>query len=470
MAKPIIFLICLSFACSPALTQDLIHPGGFNSLAELNFIAQKVNARQEPWTAAFEQLQKGRWGGMDYAHKAYVEVICGRHNDPNIGCEQMVDDGMAAYAQSMQWVVTKNPAHADKAIQILNAWSYKYEKNSDFNDKLLASWAAVFYANAAEIIRHTDAGWADKDVDQFKLMAKKLLHHASDGQMYNNALMTQIEAQTAIAIFLDDRAQFEKAIDNWRMYIPTYFYLNSDGTPKTIRRPISIWNSKTFVEGQCMETCRDYGHSKLGFNSVIGAAQMAWTQKVDLFAEEKERLTAFMNTHAKWTMGIEAVPATVCDGQVSCTGSGSPVGTGTRKMPCGKDSWDTAYRHFADRLKMQLPLIKEMKTTTGPRNMGRWTSKPETLISDGIPFTLGPDGAVSVLPSPRLSAFHQREKVYPIHPGFYRLDRLVDWKLRDFQGREFISDRSLDVDFRGRGPGHYILENSDGNSLKIQLE
>ena len=361
---------------------QFVHPGGFSTQSDLDFIKQKVNAGEQPWKGAFDQLKNGQWGKMSYTHKAYSHVKCGSHNNPNIGCEDQVYDAMAAYAQALQWYITGDQKHADKAMTILDAWSGKYVKNEDFNDKLVASWATPWFVNAAEIIRYSNAGWSTAKVNQFKGMLNKLYYFTTYGGMFNNGLMSQIEAQFAIAIFLDDQTKYNKAKSEWNNHTKTYFYLKSDGPkPHTGRRTLSVWGNTSYVEGQCMETCRDYGHSKLGFNSIVGSAAMAYSQGDDLFNNEKNRLRAFMETHAKWTTGKASVPGNVCGGKVKCIGtSSSPL------MPCGKDRWDIAYRHLHDRLGLTLNETNSMINSSGNRAMGRWNTKPETLIAHGVPF------------------------------------------------------------------------------------
>ncbi|WP_018342037.1 alginate lyase family protein [Cytophaga aurantiaca] len=358
------------------------HPAGFSTENDLLIIKQKVNAQQQPWLNAFIQLQNSNYGKLSYVHKAYADVICGSHNNPNIGCNNHVDDAMSAYAHALQWYITGNQVHATKAISILNDWSKTYQSNQDFNDKLVASWATPWFVNAAEIIRYSNAGWSNSDIAQFKNMLNKLYSYASTGAMFNNGYASQIEAQFAIAIFLDDQAKFNKAVSEWKNFTPTYIYLRKDGaTPKTGRRTISVWGNTSFIDGLCMETCRDYGHAKLGFNSIIGAASIAWSQDIDLFNIEKDRLKAFMELHASWSRGVSAVPSSICGGNVLCTGqSNSPI------MPCGNDGWEIAYRHLNNRLSMSMPQSLAMINASRPSGMGRWNKKPETLIAAQIPF------------------------------------------------------------------------------------
>src|SRR6185436_1356465 len=61
-------------------------------------------------------------------------------------------------------------SYANKAIDILNAWS-PVLRDFDYNDaKLLAAWTGHLLCNAAEILRYTNAGWQQKDIEGFTNM------------------------------------------------------------------------------------------------------------------------------------------------------------------------------------------------------------------------------------------------------------------------------------------------------------
>jgi len=68
---------------------------------------------------------------------------------PNIGGEELVSSSNMAYDCAILWYITNNKAYADKAIEILNAWS-PVLWDFDYNDsKLLAGWTGHLLCNAA---------------------------------------------------------------------------------------------------------------------------------------------------------------------------------------------------------------------------------------------------------------------------------------------------------------------------------
>ncbi len=110
------------------------------------------------------------------------------------------------------------------------------------------------------------------------LVAKKVyLPKIVNGSGSNgNWELSMIEAITAIGVFLDDKTTFDKGIAMWRKRVPAYIYLKFHGVlpvpPPTGNRDsqdklIAFWYDQTnLVDGLAQETCRDFGHTQLGFS------------------------------------------------------------------------------------------------------------------------------------------------------------------------------------------------------------
>ena len=74
-------------------------------------------------------------------------------------------------------------AYANKAVEIMNAWSSTLKEaplddpnGSDpkndaefFQNRLLLGWSAESMVRGAEIIRHSNAGWKQEDIDKLKV-------------------------------------------------------------------------------------------------------------------------------------------------------------------------------------------------------------------------------------------------------------------------------------------------------------
>ena len=300
-------------ANSPRL--DMRHPGILHSREDLAFIKAKIKAGQQPWKKNFDLLKASKWAQLDYRARPFEDVACGSFNKPNIGCNEMVEDGIAAYSQALMWSMTDDQRYADSAIAILAAWTNKYKRNTLSNSRLVVSWAAPWYVNAAEILRYSSSGWKPDALQAFSdLLTRKWLPYTLDDAMPgNNWVQSAIEAHMAIAIFTNDRPLFDRAVTRWRYRVRTYIYQTTDGpvpvaSPgKTPAEMTAIWRSKSpgtvYVDGLCMETCRDVGHMLMGVRSMMYAAETAWQQGVDLFTPEQKRLSDFFELHGGWLTG-----------------------------------------------------------------------------------------------------------------------------------------------------------------------
>src|SRR5690606_184342 len=134
----------------------------------------------------------------------------------NIGDQAQLNDSRAAYTHALLWYATGNQAHADKAIEIMNAWSstlteikFDQPRRTDNNvqvwntGKLQAGWGGALFARAGEIIRYSNAGWSNTDIARFETMLHDVyLPLTIDGWTGGaNWLMTLAETTISIGVF-----------------------------------------------------------------------------------------------------------------------------------------------------------------------------------------------------------------------------------------------------------------------------
>lgn len=373
-------------SCLPAAAQSFQHPGILNSRTDLQTIRAKLNAGAAPWQQAFAALKASPYASLQYKATPFVTVECGSYNNPNVGCNQQVEDAMTAYCHALLWWLTGKKAHAEKAKDIINAWSATYQKNTASNARLVVSWTAPWLVNAAELLRYSAAGWTEQEQAAFAALLQKFLPYILDDSMPgNNWVLSAIEAHLAIAVYTDDRPLFDKGIDRWKQRVVTYIYQRSDGDKpvaspgKTDAQTAAIWKTSGagLVDGLAMETCRDLGHLNLGFKSMMYGAQTAWLQGVDLFGLEQKRLSDFMELHGGWMTGSNEVPPTICAGKIiakraDTIGVKPPLGG-------GQAAWEVAYSHLHHRLGIALPFTRQMLQANRPAKIARWVAKGETL-------------------------------------------------------------------------------------------
>src|SRR5262249_32980514 len=147
-------------------------------------------------------------------------------------------------------------------------------------------WCGAMVPRAAEIIRWTSDRWASADVGRFEALLKNVyLPQVANGSGANgNWELTMAEATTAIGVFLDDQATFGHAGALRPRRGPGYVYSKSDGpypkqppkSNKSNAELVSYWYGQSmFVDGLAQETCRDLGHTQLGFAAIVNAAETA---------------------------------------------------------------------------------------------------------------------------------------------------------------------------------------------------
>lgn len=363
------------------------HPGILVNRAQLDFVRDKIQQGAPPWKAAFDKARADAHGSLSWTPRAREVVECGSSSNPNFGCSDEREDAAAAYTHSLLWYFTGNEAHARKAIEILNAWARTVKDHTNSNAPLQSGWAASLFPVAGEIIRYTYGGWPADEVERYKTMLRTvylpevLKVSCSNG----NWELIMTDASVSIAVFLDDRASFDRAIALWRARVPAYIYQTTDGSlpvpppaqcnRDTPARLIDYWQGQsTFVDGIGQETCRDFGHMEWGIAAAINTAETARQQGLDLYVEQSKRLRDALELHADYTLG-RPVPSWLCGGTIEM---------GTIPM------WEIAYNHFKNRAGIELPLtrrlIEERMRPTGVNYFIAWETLTHAEVgSVGLP-------------------------------------------------------------------------------------
>ena len=333
------------------------HPGALLSGEQIAFLKAKIAMGAEPWASAFRATKASSFASLGYNARPYANVICGSASaSPDGSCGAEKNDAVAAYTDALIWALSDDMPHAQKAIQIMNAWSGVLKTHSNSNTRLQCGWVGTSFARAAEIIRHTGAGWAQGDVDRFSAMLKNaFLPNLINGapEPNGNWELSVADALIQVAVFLDDKASFEKALALWRRRVPAYIYMKSDG-PKPITVPgqsADWYGPQAWVDGFAQETCRDMTHTQWAFAAMINAAETALIQGVNLYSEERVRILAGLELHAGFLVGVPP-PAGLC-GSVR-SGDRTPM-------------WEIAYNHYANRVGTPLPNIKQLIMRAGFR-------------------------------------------------------------------------------------------------------
>jgi hypothetical protein len=348
-----------------------VHPGVLVDRAQLDFVKTKLGA--DPWKSALAKMQASNLASLSYKPMPLATVECGSFSNPDIGCTAEKNDVAAAYTNALVYSLTGDQAHANKAIEIMNAWASVLKAHTNSNAPLQSAWCASVFPRAAELIRYSNAGWKPADVAAFETLLKDVyLPEIKDGAPNTNGNweLSMIEAMLGIAVFTNDQALFDKAVSMWKKRVPAYVYLTSDGAlpvpppggnKNTKAKLVAYWQGQsTFIDGLSQETCRDLGHVQLGFAAMINAAETAAIQGVDLYGLESKRLVAGYELHAQYLNGAK-VPASICGGKLS--------------QATATETWEVGYNEYANRLGLALPETKAVVAQvrpTGVNHMMVW--------------------------------------------------------------------------------------------------
>ncbi|MFD9539972.1 alginate lyase family protein [Streptomyces sp. NPDC060022] len=312
-------------AATAAAPAAFTHPGVLVSRSQLDFVRAKVQAGAQPWKGAYDQMLASKYASLTRTAKPRAVVECGSYSNPNYGCTDEREDAIAAYTLSLAWYIGQDSRYAQKAIQIMDAWSNVITDHTNSNAPLQTGWAGSSWPRAAEIIKYTYSSWPNSG--RFGTMLRNVyLPEVTNGSHSNgNWELSMTEAAIGIAVFLEDRAAYDKAVTKFRGRVPAYIYVTADGSlPKaapgsgldTRDEIIRYWQGQsTFMDGLSQETCRDLTHTGYGLSAISHIAETSRIQGQDLYPEVADRLRHALGLHAKYQLGT-AVPSSLCGGSL----------------------------------------------------------------------------------------------------------------------------------------------------------
>jgi len=318
-------------------SQSFAHPGILHSQADLDFVRARLAAGEEPWTSALRAMRADKYCQLTIKAKA-VPVI-----DPHgqsAGYPMM--DASAAYGHALLWCLTGERAHADKAIELLNANSailQSIDLGRNDQGKIEAGFTAGKYAAAAELLAHyrqpdgSAVNWPPAEIERFRQMLTTVFYPRIENfkpEFNGNWDASMVASMMAIGVFCDDHAKFNRALD---------YYLHGKG-----HGSISHY---VYASGQNQESGRDQAHAQLGLGALAAACEIARQQGLDLYSVAGNRLAAGYEYLAKYQTGHE----------VEMVGP-VPISEHGRKtfMPI----FEIAYQHYAVEKGLPMPFTKDL--------------------------------------------------------------------------------------------------------------
>ncbi|MFD2243793.1 cellulose binding domain-containing protein [Flectobacillus roseus] len=280
-------LLIFSFSSRVVNAQvGFTHPGLLHSNADFDRIKLKIANNQEPWISAYNIFKTDVASSKTYSLRGPADSV--QRTQTSFRNETIFKrDANAAYNNAIMWKLTGDTAHAEKAIQIMNAWSYTLKALYGSEVQLTAGQQGFRWANAAEIIRSSYGGWAQTDIAQFENMLKtKIVPHI---EMYGDANWGGgcIKAMMAIGVFCNDTALYNSALNAFDNHACTSL-------------------SKIIASsGQNTESGRDQVHAQINIGHLSEVAQVAYNQGIDLFASLDNRILTGFEYTAKYMLSNE---------------------------------------------------------------------------------------------------------------------------------------------------------------------
>ena len=310
-------------------SKPFVHPGMAQSQDDLDFMREKVLKGEEPWKTAFDSLKKKT--SLDFVPQAVSFISVGPYGQNSIGGREFSRSTNEVYNHALMWYITKNKAYAEKAIEILNAWSVKLRSFDANNAKLNVGLSGYFILNAAEILKYSYPEWKENDIEQFKRMILTVFYPTIKdffAEANGNWDASMISTMLCIGVFVDDHEIFNRAVNRY------YWGERNSGITKYI-----------YPGGQCQEATRDWGHVQLGIGEFAKAAQTALTQGLDFYSVAQDRLA----------YGFEQTSKMMLDNNIDIYGVLSK-----RDLVLYKDIYESIYDYYKNVRGIELPYTREV--------------------------------------------------------------------------------------------------------------
>jgi hypothetical protein len=333
-------VVSMLFVCM--VNAQFVHPGITHTQADLERMKDMVQAEIDPWYTTYNNMKEDKYASYDY-------VVLG--NDSITSIESHYDfmyDGYAAYYNALMWYITGDERHAEKSVEIFNAWVNLTHIEDQFAlNNGRGPWRMC---EAAEIIKYTYDGWADEDIEKFKAM---LVYpgwsgteapteaiasqdvtfywniYQGDRARHGNQGLFAYRSMMAMAIFLDNEIMYDRAL----RYLEGLSHRSDDlaypsGPPVTELATTGneyyeeytisefddsvedygyneVMSNYIYENGQCQESSRDQAHALVGVVIIGCLCEMAWNQGDDLYGYLDNRLLLGLEFYFHYNLSWE---------------------------------------------------------------------------------------------------------------------------------------------------------------------
>ncbi|TKC85986.1 hypothetical protein FAZ69_21990 [Trinickia terrae] len=329
-----------------------VHPGLLHTQADFDRMAQKVAAQTQPWYEGFQAMAGNSHTRLSWSPRPVTVVYRGGSYPQNY--PQLYGDIAAAYACALYWKVTGNTAYADKAVQIMNAWSSTLQSISgDTNADLAAGIYGYEFAIVGEIMR-SYSGLTAANLSAFQSMMANIFYPINIDFLnrHNNTDITHYWANwdlcntasiMAIGVLTDDRAMFNEAVD---------YFVSGLGNGAIAQ---AVYYLHPGYLGQWQESGRDQGHNTLGIALGGAICEMAWNQGVDLYGYDNNRFLAGAEYVAKANLKQSDGTFLTVPYESYANVDVTQPGFSTASQGTLRPIWALVYNHYVNRKGLAAP-------------------------------------------------------------------------------------------------------------------
>jgi hypothetical protein len=329
---------------APAFAErTFVHPGISHKQSDLERMKLQVEAGKDPWQASYNKLKEN--SSSSYSYK-----VKGDPNNTTItNLRTFEADGNAAYYNALMWTISGDERHAQKSVEIFNAWENITRIENQF---ALSNGGALWrMVEAAELIKHTYDGWAGKDIEKFQAMlvypgwsGTEIPEDAirnkdctfywniyqGDPGRHGNQGLFGYRSLMAMGIFCDNEAIYERALRYLKgephrpddLPYPSGPPVLSDRLDSSneyydefrqLRRETNIEDygynevmaNYIYENGQCQESARDQAHALGGVSIITSMGEMAWSQGDDLYGHLNNRPLLGLEFYLRYNLSYE---------------------------------------------------------------------------------------------------------------------------------------------------------------------
>ncbi|KRT13706.1 hypothetical protein ASU31_23220 [Pedobacter ginsenosidimutans] len=263
-------LIFIGAQQSKAQVQTLVHPGIPFTMSDLNQL--KANITVEPWLSAYNAFKNDGRSKLSYAMAGPYATVT---RAPDLNNNAWRNDMVAVHNLAFMWWFTGDSTYARKATNILDAWAVTNTTWGGNESMLDIGDYAQYWATGAEILRYTFPGWTAANTQHVEKYFSEVLFPTSFVPFPlrdQNKGAIQLKIALAASVFCNDITRFNQSIEVYRM--------DAGGGMRN-----------SLPNGEVGDTGRD-DHWRIQAAALAWGAEVAYKQKVDMFAELDNRVLA----------------------------------------------------------------------------------------------------------------------------------------------------------------------------------